>query len=130
MTQEQKSQESQESHVSTSEKLWNATRHTFSAAAFRANQYKQIVQKKIDLGAVHKKIDHLHAELGKLIDDCSEAGHSRILEREEVGQLLSKLDSLKQAAALLVEEIESIRAETPPEDAPKAEAIPEEEEKQ
>jgi len=118
MTQEQKEQNSQES---TSEKLWRATRHTFSSATFRANQYKQVVQKKIDLGAVHKKIDHLHAELGKLIDDSREAGHSQILERDEVVQLLHKLDSLKKAAALLEEEIETIRAELPPEDVLKSE---------
>ena len=123
MSQEPKNHDN---HESTSEKLWKATRHTFSAATFRANQYKQIVQKKIDLGAVHKKIDHLHAELGKLIDDCREAGHSQILEREDVGQLLSNLDSLKKAAALLEEEIESIRAESPPEDEPKVETPQEE----
>ena len=125
MTQKQKSHEN---HESTSEKLWKATRHTFSSATFRANQYKQIVQKKIDLGAVHKKIDHLHAELGKLIDDCREAGHSQILEREEVKQLLAKLDSLKKAAALLEEEIESIRAESPPEEDLNIEAAPEKKE--
>ena len=108
MTEEQKNQENAES---TSEKLWRATRHTFSAATFRANQYKQVVQKKIDLGAVHKKIDQLHSELGKLVDDCREAGHTHILEREEVAQLLQRLDSLKKAAALLEEEIEAIRGE-------------------
>lgn len=127
MTQEHKDQES---HESTSEKLWRATRHTFSSATFRANQYKQVVQKKIDLGAVHKKIDHLHAELGKLIDDCREAGHSQILERDEVVQLLHKLDSLKKAAALLEEEIETIRAEMPPEEEPKPETTPEEADKE
>jgi len=111
-------QNNQENHETTSEKLWRATRHTFTAATFRANQYKQIVQKKIDLGAVHKKIDQLHSELGKLIDDCREAGHPQILEREEVVQLLNKLDNLKKAAALLEEEIEAIRAEEPPEESP------------
>lgn len=125
MTQDNKTSEVQQS---TSEKIWKATRHTFSAATFRANQYKQVVQKKIDLGAVHKKIDHLHAELGKLIDDCREAGHSQILERDEVEQLLHKLDSLKKAAALLEEEIETIRAEMPPEEEPKPEQTPEEKE--
>lgn len=102
-----------EEQGSRSEKIWRATRRTFSSATFRANQYKQVVQKKIDLGAVHKKIDHLHAELGKLIDDCREAGHNQIMERDEVIQLLHKLDSLKKAAALLEEEIESIRSELP-----------------
>ncbi|PLX93024.1 MAG: hypothetical protein C0619_04965 [Desulfuromonas sp.] len=103
-----------ENQESRSEKIWRATRRTISSATFRANQYKYVVQKKIDLGAVHKKIDQLHAELGKMIDDCREAGHSQIMERDEVVQLLHKLDSLKKAAALLEEEIETIRSEMPP----------------
>lgn len=109
-------QQNQEHHESKSEKIWKATRRTFNSATFRANQYKQIVQKKIDLNAVHKKVDHLHSELGKLIDDCHDAGYDNILERDEVVQLIHKLDSLKKAAALLEEEIVSIRTEEPPEE--------------
>jgi len=108
-------QQTPENRASTSEKLWRATRKTFSSATFRANQYKQVVQKKIDLGAVHKKIDQSHAELGKQVDDCREAGLDNILERAEVMRLLEKLDSLKKAAALLEEEITAIRAELPSE---------------
>lgn len=122
-------QQNQEAHESKSEKIWKATRRTFSSATFRANQYKQIVQKKIDLGAVHKKIDHLHSELGKLIDDCHDAGYDNIMERDEVSQLIHKLDSLKKAAALLEEEIASIRAEEPPEEE-LGEEQPEEEKKE
>lgn len=120
-------QQTQEAHEKASEKIWRATRRTFSSATFRANQYKQIVQKKIDLGAVHKKIDHLHAELGKMIDDHRDAGHSNILEQDEVAQLLQKMDSLKKAAALLEEEISSIRAEMPPEEESPSATSPEEE---
>lgn len=108
--------ELQENHEKTSEKIWRATRRTFSSATFRANQYKQIVQKKIDLNAIHKKIDHLHADLGKAIVDLREAGHREILERDEIVKLLEKMDSLKKAAALLEEEISTIRAELPPEE--------------
>jgi len=122
MTDELKNQESK------SEKLWRATRHTFSSATFKANQYKQVVQKKIDLGAVHKKIGQLHTELGKMIDDCLEAGHKQVLERDEAIRLLQRLGSLKKAAALLEEEIEAIRAETPPEEEVHVEPISEEEE--
>lgn len=121
-------QQNQDTHESKPEKIWKATRRTFNSATFRANQYKQIVQKKIDLGAVHKKIDHLHSELGKLIDDCHDAGYDNIMERDEVVQLIHKLDSLKKAAALLEEEIASIRAEEPPEE--EMEEQPEEEKKE
>lgn len=109
-------QQPPEEQETASEKIWKATRKTFSSATFRANQYKQVVQKKIDLSAVHKKIDQLHSELGKAIDDLREAGHTTILERDEVVQLLHKLDSLKKAAALLEEEIATIRSELPPEE--------------
>ncbi|MDT8421008.1 MAG: hypothetical protein RQ754_11300 [Desulfuromonadales bacterium] len=126
-------QQHPESQESRSEKIWRATRRTLSSATFRANRYKHVVQKKIDLGAVHKKIDQLHAELGKMIDDCREAGHGQILERDEVVQLLHKLDSLKKAAALVEEEIEIIRSEMPPEEEPEADLgsdTPEEKDRQ
>jgi len=43
----------------TSEKLLQATRQALNTASFRANQYKQVVQKKIDLGAIQRKIEQL-----------------------------------------------------------------------
>jgi len=97
----------------TTEKLWSATRKTFHNATFRANQYKRVVQKKIDLASLHKKIGNTHCDLGKLIDDSREAGVENLMAAENVQALLQKLDSLKQSAALLEEEIEAIRAEIP-----------------
>lgn len=98
----------------TAEKWWDATRQTFHSATFKANQYKRIVQKKIDLGALHRKITHTYADLGKLVDDLRGAGETDFLAREEIQMLLQKLDSLKQAAATLEEEMEAIRAEEEP----------------
>lgn len=98
----------------TGEKLWEATRKTYHNATFQANRYKRMVQKKIDVAALHKKIAVAHADLGRLIDDRREAGGADILNSEEVQTLLHKLDNLKQAAATLEEEIEAIKAETPP----------------
>ncbi len=98
------------------EKIWGATRKTFHSATFRANQYKKIVQKKIDLASIHKKISSFHADLGKLIDDRRQEGETDILTNEDVQLLFRKLDSLKQSAATLEEEIENIRSETPPEE--------------
>lgn len=103
------------------EKLWEATRKTFHTASFQANRYKRMVQKKIDLAALHKKIAIAHSDLGRLIDERREGGGD-VLASEEVQELLHKLDSLKQAAATLEEEIEAIKAETPPaEDIPPVE---------
>jgi hypothetical protein len=93
------------------EKLWQTTRKTFQTATFKANQYKRIVQKKIDLGSLHKKISLTYTELGMLIDDLRGSEQKDLLAREEVQVLLQKLDSFKHVAATLEEEIEAIRAE-------------------
>ena len=95
----------------TTEKLWGSTRQAFNTATFKANQYKKLVQKKIDLSAVHKKIGATHAELGKLIDDLREAGKKSIMSQEVVKDILRRLDELKAEAAALEEEIEQIRTE-------------------
>lgn len=95
----------------TTGKLWDSTLKTFHNATFKANQYKRIVQKKIDLNAVQKKIAEAHADLGKMIDDMREAGEKGIMNKADVKAMFSQLDSLKQAAATLIGEIEEIRIE-------------------
>lgn len=102
----------------TADRLLQATRNALNTASFRANQYKQVVQKKIDLGAIHKKIEQLHIELGKQVDDLYQVERKDFLADSEVARLLEKLTSLKQAAALLEEEIELIRTEPLPEPSP------------
>ncbi len=97
----------------TTERLFQATRQALNTASFRANQYKQVVQKKIDLGAIHKKIEQLQSELGKRVGDLYQIGKQEISTDKEAAHLLEKLHSLKQAAALLKEEIELIRTELP-----------------
>jgi hypothetical protein len=103
---------------SSVEGLWDATRKTLNVAGFRAGQYKRVVQKKVDLASVHRKIVSAHAELGKFIDDCRERGDGEVLSREEVQALFRRLDGYKSTAALLEEEIETIKGELPPEDLP------------
>lgn len=98
----------------TAEKWWDTACETFQSASFKANQYKRIVQKKIDLGLLHRKITDAHTDLGKLIDDLRGEGVSDLLAREEIRAQLQKLDSLKQLAATLEEEMEAIRAEVEP----------------
>ena len=97
----------------SAEKLWGNTVSAWSTAAFRATQYKRLVQKKTDASALHKKIDVAHAELGKLIDDQREAGKKNILATAPVKALLQRLDELKLTAAQLEEEIETIKREEP-----------------
>ena len=114
----------EEEHVrlkETTEKIWGSTRHAWHTATFKANQYKKLVQKKIDQSALHKKIHVAHADLGKLIDDLREAGKKNILNLVEVRDILTRIDELKAEAAALEEEVEQIRAEGPTQQQPPAE---------
>jgi hypothetical protein len=106
----------------TTDKIWGSTKHAWSAATFKANQYKKLVQKKIDLAALHKKIGAAHSDLGKLIDDLREEGKKNIMNLAEVREILTRLDELKTDAAALEEEIEQIRNE----ELPHNEELPEE----
>lgn len=98
----------------TTEKIWGSTRNAWSTATFKANQYKNLVQKKIDLSAIHKKVHVAHADLGKMIDDLREAGKKNILNLSEVREILTRIDDLKAEAVALEEEVEKIRTEEPP----------------
>lgn len=94
------------------EKFWEATRKTLHSATVQANRYKRLVQKKIDLASLHKKIGHAHSDLGRMVDDLREAGEVNILGNENLIHIFQGLDGLKQAAAQLEEEIETIKTET------------------
>lgn len=100
-----------EHHKDTTEKIWDSTKNAWNTAAFKASQYKRLVQKKIDLSALHKKIGAAHSELGKLIDDLREAGKKSIMTQPEVKEMFQNIDSFKAAAAALEEEIENIKDE-------------------
>ncbi len=102
----------------TSEKLWDSTRKTLHVAGFQANKYKRIVQKKIDLASLHRKITSAHGDLGKLIDDIRESGAPDVLAKNEVQELFHALDNLKTEAATLEQEIESIKAAEAPDEEP------------
>lgn len=105
-----------EKRKTTSEKLWDSTRKTLHVAGFQATKYKRIVQKKIDLASLHRKVDTCHGDLGKLIDDIRESGAPDILAKNEVQELFHTLDNLKAEAAALEQEIEALKAEEPPEE--------------
>ena len=100
----------------TTEKIWGSTKHAWSTATFKANQYKKLVQKKIDQSALHKKIHVAHTDLGKLIDDLREAGKKNILNLVEVKEILTRIDELKAEAVAIEEEVEQIRNEELPQE--------------
>ncbi len=105
----------------TTEKIWGSTKHAWSTATFKANQYKKLVQKKIDLSAIHKKINAAHGELGKSIDDLREAGQKNLMNQAAVKEILERIDVLKAEAAALEEEVEKIRTEEAPQEEPNPE---------
>ena len=106
--------EFKENIMSTSERILEATKKGIHSATFKANQYKKIVQKKIDLNAVQKKIATAHTDLGKLIDDLREAGEKGIMNKPEVKEMFSQIDTLKQSGAELLSEIEALKVEEEP----------------
>ena len=88
----------------TTEKIWGSTKHAWSTATFKANQYKKLVQKKIDLSAIHKKINAAHGELGKIIDDLREAGQKNIMNQAAVKEILERIDDRGGAHRKLLRE--------------------------
>jgi DNA-binding transcriptional regulator LsrR (DeoR family) len=108
--------ESEEKKKTTTEKIWDSTKKTLHIATFQANKYKRVVQKKVDLATIHRKIGVAHSDLGKEIDELRENGIVAIMETEAVTRLLAKLDELKDRAAKLEAEIEAIKQEEAPEE--------------
>lgn len=108
--------DSGEKKKSTTEKIWDSTRKTLHIATFQANKYKRIVQKKVDLATIHRKIGAAHSDLGKEIDELRENGIVAVMETEAVTKLLTKLDDLKNRAATLEAEIEAVKQEEAPEE--------------
>ena len=100
----------------TTEKIWGSTKHAWSTATFKANQYKNLVQKKIDQSAIHKKIHVAHGDLGKMIDDLREAGQKNIMNQAGVKEILERIDELKAEAVALEEEVEKLRTEEAPQE--------------
>lgn len=108
--------ESGEKKRTTTEKIWDSTKKTLHIATFQANKYKRVVQKKVDLATIHRKIGAAHSDLGKEIDELRENGIVAIMETEAVTKLLANLDDLKNQAADLEAEIEAIKQEEAPEE--------------
>lgn len=77
------------------------TKEKLSKTGDRLKQEGRVVQKRLDLLALQRKITQSYAELGKIIYEASSKGveSSKILEREEVSRLLAKIESLRQEAA-------------------------------
>lgn len=101
----------------SAEKMLDFTRKTLQTAGFRANQYKQIVQKKYDLNILHKNISSLYEDIGKIVDEVRKSGEENFFARDDIRAIFRRLDSYKVAAADMEEEIEKIKARTPPDPA-------------
>jgi hypothetical protein len=123
-TKEETMQEEQKQHEdkkTNAENLWDSTLKTFHNVTNQATRYTRLAQKKIDLSSLYKKISSAHSDLGKLIDECRDSGVADIFEKVEVKAVLQNLDSLKQNAARLIEEIETLKQEPLTESSDKSE---------
>jgi hypothetical protein len=109
-------QEHNDKKKTTTEKIWDSTRKTLHKAGFQAGKYRRLVQKKVDLATVHRKIAAAHSDLGKEIDELREHATGNVLEAQRVQKLLDLLDELKTEAAELEADIEKIKQEEPPEE--------------
>jgi hypothetical protein len=117
----QEEQKPPEDKKMDSENLWDSTLKTFHNVTNQATRYTRLAQKKIDLSALYKKISSAHSDLGKLIDECRDSGTAAIFEKIEVKAVLQNLDSLKQNAARLIEEIENLKKDPLAESSDKSE---------
>lgn len=109
--QQQKDESIETRFKETTERLWEKTRKTFNSATHTAGQYGRIVQKKIDLGALHRKINAAYSDLGQLIDKGRMEENEKVLESDEVQAVFERLDEYKQQAAELEHEIEGLKKE-------------------
>jgi hypothetical protein len=94
------------------ERAWEATQRTVLAAGTRAAQYGRLVQRRLDLAAVDRKIDGHHRELGRLVSVALRQGTGDISVHPEVRDLIAKLATLDEERISLTREIETLRAET------------------
>lgn len=97
------------------EKPWDNALKMVQNVTQQATCYTRLVQKKIDLFSVNRKISTARNDLGRTIDDSRSAGSADFLEKTEVKAALQNLDNLKQNSAKLVEEIEQLQKGSQPE---------------
>ena len=111
--QKEKVEGQEQQKQNTASDWWKSTRKTLDQAGSTAVRYKRMVQKKIDLAATRKKIDQAHAELGRKVDQARGNAAGNPLDQEDVRQVLSKLDNLRQSAIQLEEEMSALKEEKP-----------------
>lgn len=103
-------------------KLWDATQRTVSTAGSRAALYGKLVQRKLDLSSVDRRIEACHAKLGRVVSLAWEQKESDVFQREDVSALLAELEQHKAEREILVREMAALRAEPEATEAPPVEA--------
>ena len=81
----------------------------YQNAAHKSNQYKQLVEKRIELTSTNKKINHSLQDLGKLVYRIHETGKKAIFTNEEVKVVMETIQGFKETAAHLEQEIDELR---------------------
>jgi hypothetical protein len=96
----------------TAENLWDTTRKTFKNFIHQVTCYIQLVQKKIELFVLTRKVSAARGDLGKAIDESRGAGDTDSFEKAEVKTALQAVDTLRQNITQLTNEIENLTKET------------------
>lgn len=92
-----------------SNRILDATSRTFHQATHKATQYKTIVQKRIDIGSLHRRINHLHHDLGMTLDNLMQDNAENALDNPELQGILAQLNDMRTQMHELEVEVEQLR---------------------
>jgi hypothetical protein len=95
-------------------RVWEATQKTVAAAGTRATEYGKVVQRKLDLSSVDRKIDDCYRELGRIAFVAQRSGERNLFARTDVVDLLAKLDDLGEQRSACLQEIDRLRGKSSP----------------
>lgn len=115
MTEEKNTEQGSRDFV---ENILEKGKKLYQNAAHKSNQYKLLVEKRIELSSTNKKINHSLQDLGKLVFQIHESGKKAIFTNEEVKMVMETIHGFKETAAHLEQEIEELREDEEPSEEP------------
>lgn len=101
--------ETEADHKDFMDTIFEKGRKLYKSAAFKSGVYVNLVEKRIELSSVNKKIAHAYADLGRLVYQIHESGKKTIFTNEDVKTVMETLTAFKAQAQALEEEIDLLR---------------------
>lgn len=105
-------------------RLWDATQRTVSAAGSKAALYGKVVQRRLDLASLERRIERRREDLGRAVFAAWRDGELDIARRDDLGPILAALDDLDRQREAVAHEIDALRAEPEAASAGGAEGAP------